>query len=354
MMRQIIPSMFSRRLLLLAVGAFAVVGLLVAQLTRLTVAEASVWREKAEAVLVNRRLIPTARGQILDRRMRVLAVDKPGYDICVRYPVITGDWAYRQGRRAAYRANRDQWQQIDDDQRHQLIAQYQRSFNQQVQDLWQALSDLEPGGRERLEEQKDVVIRRVKQTASVVWVRRLERRLEEEQENISLADVSQPIGEQLAAHPLLTNVDSLALVRVRSLMARAIHDPQMGGVGTGQCRSVSVPPVPVRNDDTRIGSQHTTDPIATIPAGGGHARRGGPTPDRGATGYLEGRRGSSALPNDRWSRPAEDRFEWVLAWGSGWAMGYRKITRRSATRRAWHGRQPLGPGSTRTQRAGSG
>ena len=227
MMRQMMPSMFSRRLLLLAVGAFVVVGVLLGQLSRLTVVEAAIWREKAEAVLVHRRLIPTARGQILDRRMRVLAVDKPGYDVCVRYPVITGDWAYQQGRRAAYRANRHLWQQIDDEQRQRLIAQYQRPFNEEVQDLWQALSQVEEGGRQRLEAQKDIVIRRVKQTASVVWARRLERRLEEEEEGVSLADVSGPIGEQLAAHALLTNVSPSSLVRVRSLIARAIHDPEM-------------------------------------------------------------------------------------------------------------------------------
>ena len=228
MMRQMMPSMFARRLLLLAVAAFVVVVVLMGQLARLTVVEAAIWRQKAEAVLVQHRLIPTARGQILDRRMRVLAVDKPGYDICVRYPVITGDWAYRQGRRAAYRANRHLWQQIDDEQRQQLIAQYQRPFNDQVQMLWQALSELGPADRQHLEEQKEVVIRRVKQIASVVWARRLERRLEEEEEEVvSLVDVSQPIGEQLAAHALVTNVDPSALVRVRSLLARAIHDPEM-------------------------------------------------------------------------------------------------------------------------------
>ena len=78
-MRRVMPSMFSRRLLMLAVGAFAVVLVLLTQLAKLTVAEAALWRQKAEAVLVRQRLIPTARGQILDRRMRVLAVDKPQY-----------------------------------------------------------------------------------------------------------------------------------------------------------------------------------------------------------------------------------------------------------------------------------
>ena len=127
-MRRWVPSMFSRRLLLLAVGAVGVGLVLAVQLARLTVVQGAMWRQKAEAVLVQRRLIPTARGRVLDRRMRVLAEDRASYDVCVRYPVVTGQWAYKRGRAAAYREHREQWRQIDEVAREALITRYQRPY----------------------------------------------------------------------------------------------------------------------------------------------------------------------------------------------------------------------------------
>ncbi len=225
LIRRLVPSMYRRRLWLLAGGALGVVGVLASQMWRLTVAEAAVWRHKAESALVQRRLIPTARGQVLDRRLRVLAMDKPSYDVGVRYPVITGEWAYRQARRAAYRANRATWPQLDEQQRDRLIAQYQPPFDAQVQQLWQALCELGGVDQATLDQRCATIVRRVKQTVSVVWGRRLKQRLAQEDKPVSLADVSQPIGEQVAAHAVLENVDHDALIRVQSHIAQADHQP---------------------------------------------------------------------------------------------------------------------------------
>jgi len=219
--------MFHRRLLLLAVIAVVVAGGLVGQMARLAIVQAAVWRQKAESSLVRRRLIPTARGKILDRRMRVLAADKPSYDICVKYAVITDDWAYRKGRWDAYRSNRDQWQQIDEIERDNLAIEFQKPYNEQVLRLWQTLCEVGRIDRSELEKRKATVIRRVKHMASVVWDRRMQHRLAEEEDQVSLVDVSEPIGEQVAAHPLLTNVDRSSLIRVRSLLAQAGDDPLM-------------------------------------------------------------------------------------------------------------------------------
>ena len=225
LMQRVVPSMFHRRLLLLVVGCVAVAVVLVVQLARLTVAQGAVWRQRAESVLVQRQLIPTARGQILDRRMRVLAVDKPGYDVCVRYPVITGEWAYRQARLAAYRANRELWQQLSDDDRESLIVQYQDPFDTQVDGLWRVLCEVGGVDRAQLEQRREVIIRRVKQTASVVWDRRLRKRLAQEDEPVTLADVSQPIGEQVIAHPVITNLDHASLVFVQKHLSRSGDEP---------------------------------------------------------------------------------------------------------------------------------
>ncbi len=223
---QVIPSMFHRRLMLLAAVAASLVAVLAIQLAWLTVVEGSVWRQKAGATLVQRRLIPTARGKILDRQMRVLAVDKPSYDVCVRYPVLTGEWAYRQARRDAYRANRHQWSQLDQLDRDRLTAECQRPYEVQVQRLWQTLCALGQIDRTELEKRKGTVIRRVKQVASAVWDRRLRLRLEEQAQDgsVTLGDVAQPIWEQTAAHALLINVTGSALIRAQSLIAQAAQE----------------------------------------------------------------------------------------------------------------------------------
>jgi len=227
--RQIVPSMFHRRLWLLLGLALAVVLVLGAQLTRLTTTQAKVWQQKAQGVLTQRRLIPTVRGRVLDNQMRILALDEPTFDITVNYPVITGDWAYEQAQRSAYRANKQHWEELRDDDRDQLITEYKHGYDQQVEDMWAQLARIGGIERSKLDRQRATIIRRVKQTASSVWIRRLRRRAAELDEPVSLTDVAQPISEQLAPHAILTHIDQATSIQVQQLIAKAAHQPG-GGV----------------------------------------------------------------------------------------------------------------------------
>ena len=69
--------MFHRRLLLLWGGALAVAFVLTAQMTRLAVGQGRDRLAAAEKRLDLVSYLPTYRGQILDRRGRSLAVDRP-------------------------------------------------------------------------------------------------------------------------------------------------------------------------------------------------------------------------------------------------------------------------------------
>jgi len=91
LIRRWAPNMFHRRLLLLAGVAAIGLSLLCGQLINLTLAQHASLRETAEAALVTRELIPTLRGAIEDRHGRVLAADRPGHDVSVRYDMITGE-----------------------------------------------------------------------------------------------------------------------------------------------------------------------------------------------------------------------------------------------------------------------
>ena len=142
------------------------------QLANLTVRQGAVLRDEAEAILVSRRLVPTVRGRILDRKGRELAADKPSYDIAIDYKVITGYWVYKEARREAYKANREIWSRLDFDQKEALIQQYADSYEAKRIKLWDTIcqaGNIEP---EELEERRQTIIKRVQTIWSDVWGRR--------------------------------------------------------------------------------------------------------------------------------------------------------------------------------------
>ncbi|MFA6045068.1 MAG: hypothetical protein WC718_08795, partial [Phycisphaerales bacterium] len=96
--KSIIPSMFHRRLLLvlfLMLAAFVPLGL---QLAHLTLLRGPELRAVAESRLTRSQQTPTVRGSVVDRKGRILAQDRPSYDVAVDYQVINGDWAREQAR----------------------------------------------------------------------------------------------------------------------------------------------------------------------------------------------------------------------------------------------------------------
>ncbi len=225
--RWAVPSMYHRRLLLVATGLSVLTAGLSVRLAALTLVHGQEYRDKAESVLTEKKLLPTARGRILDRRMRVLAQDKPDYVVSVRFPVITGQWAYEQASEAAYRANRERWTELDDEAKDQLVAAFLPAYDRQVEQMWQALSRLGRVPPDQLEQRKTTIVRRVNQIASSVWAGRLRERAARYNEPVRLIDVAQPIGEQVAYHEVLTNLDSQALIAVQGLIDAAKSDPAL-------------------------------------------------------------------------------------------------------------------------------
>ncbi|MCA9304465.1 MAG: hypothetical protein KC996_10115, partial [Phycisphaerales bacterium] len=72
-LKQMIPSMFHRRVLLLAGMLAAAMLVLTGRLGWITLVQGGELREKAERPLVRRTWFPTVRGRIIDRKGRVLA-----------------------------------------------------------------------------------------------------------------------------------------------------------------------------------------------------------------------------------------------------------------------------------------
>lgn len=219
--RKIHPSMFQRRLMLLSLLGMAAIASLLAQTTRLTIAQGASWRERAESALSESWPIATVRGSIRDRKGRVLAQDKASFDVAVEYPVLSGQWSYEQARRAAAKANAQAWRELGEDQREALVAQWRVPFDQQVGEMMRLLADVGKVAPSELQARRDTVTRRVQQMASEVWLRRLEERSREADEPVSLEDVAQPLREQQAHHPLLLDVSDEGRARIDRLIALA-------------------------------------------------------------------------------------------------------------------------------------
>jgi penicillin-binding protein 2 len=220
-LRRLIPSMFHRRLLLLATAALVVSVGLGLQLVKLTVVQGAEYREQAERALRTQSYIPTVRGQIRDRRERVLAGDEPSYDVAVNYVVLTGEWVYHQALTAARRTHRAQWAQWSLPQRDQAITQYQADYEQQLEDLLQSLCEFGAIERSELEERVFAIRGHVQQLAGTVYRNWQVARERETDEPVSMADVVRPIAEQVAPHTLLRDISDAARLQLMQRVASA-------------------------------------------------------------------------------------------------------------------------------------
>lgn len=213
--------MFHRRLALL-VGLIAF-GLLVpiVQLARLTIAKGDQLRAEAESKLVVQRWLPTSRGRVLDRKGRVLAQDRPAYDLAVDYPVITGQWAYTQAAKAARREHRSDWPKLSPPERESLIERYLPGYIQRLDEAWDEFCRLAGVTRDEVEERKAQIVAEVSRQAATIWEQqrlRLENELNRgreitEEVVVQTADVAKPIREQVTAHVILHNVDDRTAFR---------------------------------------------------------------------------------------------------------------------------------------------
>jgi len=94
--------MYKRRIkVFLAMIALALTGL-AARLGYLQIVQAQKLLDGAEQYLRRPELLPAMRGQILDRKGRILAIDEPCFDLCLDYRFMTADekWISRDMREA--------------------------------------------------------------------------------------------------------------------------------------------------------------------------------------------------------------------------------------------------------------
>lgn len=247
-------SMFHRRLALLMVVCVAPVGLVLAQLVRLTVVQGAELRNEAESKLVIHQWQPTTRGRILDRNGRILAQDRPSFDIAVDYAVISGEWAETQGAQAARRAHADRWDELAPEQRADLIDRYKAIFDQHVQQAWTRLARETGIDRHRLLEQAQLAEIRVESMVQDVFQKRRSQEIAalvargreittQAEHEIEESLRKQRLLEQEVPHPILRGIDDQLAFRLMRLtdITTTLELPVIDG---GRPIDVSVPPIP--------------------------------------------------------------------------------------------------------------
>lgn len=266
----VFTSMFRRRLGLLYALILLAMLVITGQLVRLTVVEGAERLRQAERPLVMERWIPTQRGRILDRKGRVLAEDRPAYDILVDYPMITGVWAYERAAQEARRAHRDRWPELDRAQRDELIERYAPAYREELESLWRRLAEIGGTDRADLERRRTRIVQRVQRAATTIWDRRrLERqrqwaRERETSREVTLSEVARPIREQTEPHVVLANVDDEAAFAARRLAE------QFPGVVVqdGGSRAYPRQTMPVRIDRSTFPTPLRADEPAEVEARG--------------------------------------------------------------------------------------
>ncbi|GAB4515346.1 MAG: hypothetical protein Tsb0013_19890 [Phycisphaerales bacterium] len=225
-LRQLIPSMFVRRLLLIAGAVCAVFLTLAAQSINLTVVRAGEFHDLAEGRLIAERWTPTIRGRILDRKGRVLAEDRPAFDVLVDYDLITGDRAYSWAARTARESLGDVWGELGVDEREAVIRRWLPDAQTRLDAMWDALARTLGEERVAIDERRERIERTVERMARTVWERRLEERraeLNRDRERlieVTIDDVDTPLREQTIAHTVATGVVDDAVFELRRLAER--------------------------------------------------------------------------------------------------------------------------------------
>ncbi len=181
MVRNLTPRAAFRRRLLLLMAAFALAGVaMTAQVVRLGVGRAEESLAEAERRLYREQWIPTYRGRILDRQGRVLAQNRPSYEVAVEYGVLSGEWAHARARDHARRFYARAWGLLTEEQRGELVGRFEPIYRTHVEAMFERLARTMAVDPAVLEQRRREILERVDALATTISRRRFRQQVIEQ------------------------------------------------------------------------------------------------------------------------------------------------------------------------------
>ena len=163
--------MFHRRLLIIMGLVVAGLSLPLIQTARLTTTRHEELLRAAESRLITRQWTPSVRGNIIDRKGRILAQDRPSYDVAIDYDVLKGTWAAKKAEELA-RSNRVQWSELGPDERRSLVEHLTALLDARVERGMAELARVTAVERSRLDGFARAAVREVDQLYDSIRDRR--------------------------------------------------------------------------------------------------------------------------------------------------------------------------------------
>jgi len=208
--------MFTRRVLLLAVLiaiGFAALGV---RLVNLTLAQGADLRAKAEERLVTRRWTMAVRGKILDRKDRVLAQDRPGFDAAIDYDVLSGDWARLTANKAARRLLKNDWPEMSREQRRAATERLVPAYQSHLDAAWGVLARAAGLQKSEIQQRHAKIVADIDALARAI----VQKRLDEGYDRLAALD------DEVTAD-MVKAVDQSALRPIKEMQEAHVIVPRM-------------------------------------------------------------------------------------------------------------------------------
>lgn len=288
-------GMFHGRLIMLAGLGLVGFAALTTQLGRLSFHLGPGLRDQAERRLERLAWEPTVRGRILDRAGRVLAQDRPTFDVRIDYSVLSGSWAEARSIEFARQVHRAVWRELAPEQRDALARGYEPYFDEHVEHGLAELALVAGVPLEAIVARKAEVLEEVETIRKGYVDRRREQiedralaRGEELSKELVERQANRPVAEQKQPHTIIPQVEDavgfavLALRERTTVLEAPVHD--LEGNPTGTLARTELPLVPrldaghSRNRQYPYSSITTEIDRSTLPGplkGDGGGRGGG-------------------------------------------------------------------------------
>ncbi len=217
--------LFHRRLLLLIAVFVAILIVLVAQISRLTILQGQTRFMKASGRLQTTSYLPTWRGAIVDSKGRVVAEDVASYDIAVDWDLITGDRARRfaisDARKAA---GNETWDSMSPEAREQAVAAMFPAREAELQHFWNIILTKGCIDSKELSKRLSFIRKEVEHIAEVVS--KIQEEAHRKRFGKKAKFVARPIREKSQPHVVLPRVnDAMAMqfALLSDVLDDAIH-----------------------------------------------------------------------------------------------------------------------------------